>query len=295
MRALIDDIGLAGSARTLDSGRTNAARSSHLDDLIAVQRAADVHSNLSDFQAWLSDMVSHPSQHDGVTLSSVHRVKGMEWKRVVVFGADRGAMPHELADDTEEERRVFHVAITRAIEQAVVFADTSRPSRFLNELDGSASKTERSAKPVPKPSRRSASPRHLFVGDHVELRGGYAGTVKAVNGSAVSVQLSSGAEMIIPAVDVTSVRPADVPETGPIDDTLVDALKEWRSDTSQRLGVPAYVILHDSTIESIAMIKPDSERALISIDGIGPAKLENYGDDILALVTAAGDGSSDGK
>ena len=289
MRVLIDDIGLAGSARTLDAGRTNAARSSHLDDLIAVQRAASIHPDLADFNAWLADVVDHHPQHDGVTLSSVHRVKGMEWPRVIVFGADRGAMPHELSSDTEEERRVFHVAITRAIEQTVVFADSARPSRFLAELDGSAPRVERTATPIPKRGRRPRPSRHIFVGDDVDLAGGYKGKVTAINGSAVSVTLDTGAELIVPVRDVRVVNPLPNGSDDPPDPSVVAALKAWRSEMSIRLGVPAYVILHDATIDAIAATKPDTERALISIDGIGPAKLENYGDEILSLVASTED------
>ena len=109
--SIVDEIGLGTSARSLDSGRSNAARSGHLDDLVAIQRAAALHPELDDFIGWLRNVTDHPLAETGVTLSSVHRVKGMEWPRVVVFGADRGSLPHDLADDLEEERRIFHVAL----------------------------------------------------------------------------------------------------------------------------------------------------------------------------------------
>ena len=41
-------------------------------------------------------------------------IKGREWGHVIVFGASRGLFPHRLGDDEEGERRVFHVALTRA-------------------------------------------------------------------------------------------------------------------------------------------------------------------------------------
>ena len=63
----------------------------------------------------------------------------MEWDRVVVFGVTAGLIPHRLALDVEEERRVLHVAITRARRRAVLLTDAGRPSPFLAELDGSAS------------------------------------------------------------------------------------------------------------------------------------------------------------
>ena len=279
---LIDRIGLGSSARTLDSGRGNASRSSHLDDLVAVQRAAAIHPSLDDFVAWLRSATDRPSTRDGVTLSSVHRVKGMEWDHVIVFGADRGAMPHDLATDLEEERRVFHVALTRAREQAVVLVDAARPSPFLAELDGSAS--HEPAPPPPPPRRWSKPPRLKpvpLVGYHVTLAGGFAGTVSSVGRGLVAVVLDTGAELEVPVADVTTATSA-----GPASPALVEALKAWRLDASKRLGVPAYVILHDRTIEEIAAARPETERALISISGIGARKLEDYGDDILEIVAA---------
>ena len=65
---------------------------------------------------------------EGVALSTVHRVKGMEWPFVVVLGAHDGLMPHALADDIEEERRIFHVAITRGDTAVQVIADATRPA-----------------------------------------------------------------------------------------------------------------------------------------------------------------------
>jgi DNA helicase-2/ATP-dependent DNA helicase PcrA len=277
---LIDRIGLGSSARTLDSGRGNASRSSHLDDLVAVQRAAAIHPALDDFTSWLRTTTDRPPSPDGVTLSSVHRVKGMEWDRVIVFGADRGAMPHDLATDLEEERRVFHVALTRARERAVVLVDAARPSPFLAELDGSASH-----EPPPPPRKRWRGPPQLkpapLVGDHVNLVGGLAGTVSDVGRGLVTVVLDTGAELEVPVADVTIA--AGARQSSP---ALVEALKAWRLETSKRLGVPAYVVLHDRTLEEIAAARPETERGLINISGIGARKLEDYGDDILEVVAA---------
>ena len=75
---------------------------------------------------------------DGVTLSTVHRVKGREWDRVAVVGVTAGVMPHRLAESVEGERRVLHVAITRARHRVLLLGDAARPSPFLAELDGTA-------------------------------------------------------------------------------------------------------------------------------------------------------------
>jgi DNA helicase-2/ATP-dependent DNA helicase PcrA len=285
---LIDDLGLASSARNLDDARTNASRSSHLDDLVAVRRAAALHDDLEDFVPWLRAAIETPSVPDGVLLSSVHRVKGMEWPNVIVFGADRGTMPHELSDDIEEERRVFHVALTRAIDQVVVLADTERTSRFLAELDGSAPKrTEPPARPRRDRPRRQQSAAAVYVGDEVRISGGYDGRVVAVNADRVSVRLETGADLIVPAAEILAVTTsAQEPSGDPPDPALVEALRMWRRDTSDRLAVPAYVVMHDATMDAIAAAKPTTERQLINVPGIGPSKLDQYGDEILALVEA---------
>ena len=285
--SVIDDVGLGSSAQTLDSGRRNASRSGHLDDLVAIQRAAALHAEAAEFEPWLRRMIGVASDPGGVTLSSVHRVKGMEWRHVIVFGADRGAMPHDLAEDLEEERRVFHVALTRAIDQAVVLADATRPSPFLAELDGSASITH--AAPSTTVDRTPTGRRTgdvPLVGDRVRLRGGFTGEVVAVDSDDLTVRVGES-ELNTSVGDVVEVIRAKAPALGAGSAELIDALKTWRHETAQRLGVPAYVVLHDKTIDEIARRRPSSERELLTVSGIGSSKLDQYGDDILGVVTDA--------
>jgi ATP-dependent DNA helicase RecQ len=68
--------------------------------------------------------------------------------------------------------------------------------------------------------------------------------------------------------------------------TLVGALRAWRSEVARKRGVPAYVVLHDSTIDGIASLRPTTSGALRGIPGIGDKKLEHYGDELIALVKA---------
>jgi superfamily II DNA helicase RecQ len=68
------------------------------------------------------------------------------------------------------------------------------------------------------------------------------------------------------------------------DPTLLDALRLWRREESARRGVPAYVVLHDRTLEALAADRPASLRALSEIPGIGPAKLATYGPALLSLL-----------
>jgi ATP-dependent DNA helicase RecQ len=70
------------------------------------------------------------------------------------------------------------------------------------------------------------------------------------------------------------------------DPTLVGALRAWRSEVARTRGVPAYVVLHDSTIDGIASQRPTTLSELRGIPGIGDKKLEHYGDELIALVRA---------
>jgi ATP-dependent DNA helicase RecQ len=76
-------------------------------------------------------------------------------------------------------------------------------------------------------------------------------------------------------------------ETKPGDAPLQAALRAWRSEIARQRNVPAYVVLHDSTIDGIAAARPASLNELRNIPGIGDKKLEHYGDELIALVRAA--------
>lgn len=68
---------------------------------------------------------------------------------------------------------------------------------------------------------------------------------------------------------------------------LVTALRAWRSEVARKRGVPAYVVLHDSTIDGIAIARPMTLDQLRGIAGIGDKKLEHYGEELIAMVRAA--------
>jgi ATP-dependent DNA helicase RecQ len=63
-----------------------------------------------------------------------------------------------------------------------------------------------------------------------------------------------------------------------------DALRSWRLETARRTEVPPYVVFHDRTLAEIAHRQPASSGALATIPGVGPAKLERYGDAVLAVI-----------
>jgi DNA helicase-2/ATP-dependent DNA helicase PcrA len=169
----------------------------------------------------------------------------MEWDRVVVAGVTEGVLPHRLAEDEEEERRVLHVAITRCRHQAVVLADATRPSPFLGELDGSAPK--RAARPRTTPKEATPIPKSK------------------------------------------SGKSAPLPDLGPDDARVEEALRAWRLERCRADDVPAYIVASNAVIRAITTGRPTTARELAKIDGIGPTKLELYGDEILAVLDAVTD------
>jgi ATP-dependent DNA helicase RecQ len=71
------------------------------------------------------------------------------------------------------------------------------------------------------------------------------------------------------------------------DPDLLAVLRAWRSEVAKKRNVPAYVVLHDATMDGIATARPTTLAQLRGIPGIGDKKLEHYGDELIALVTAA--------
>ena len=239
-----DDVGLGGAMSLLD-GKATPSGSTHLDDLDALTQVARLEPDPAAFEPWLRDTLAEVLVDDStgaVRLSTIHRVKGREWDRVIVFGANDGVMPHRLADDVEEERRVFHVAITRAVERAVVLADIERPSPFVAELRGTA----------PRPAEASR------------------------------VVRSSSAPSVTPRPKESDDRDLDA-----VEQERFERLREWRKQRASDEGVPAYVVASNKTLRAVAIARPTDLGALLRCPGIGPTKIELYGDDILEVLDEA--------
>jgi DNA helicase-2/ATP-dependent DNA helicase PcrA len=257
VRAVRDEVGLGSAMSLLDQSR-GAEGSSHLDDLEALEQVAALHPAPDGFEDWLRAGFGREADPAGVTLSTVHRVKGMEWDRVVVYGASAGILPHRLADDIEEERRVLHVAVTRGRQQVVVLADRSRPSPFLAELDGTA----------PHDPAPDGGPGAVAT---TAAPGRVAGA--PARGTAPRRRGGAGA--------------ADEPELSAEAAAMVEQLRVWRRGRSQADKVAAFIVCSDRTLRAIATAAPDSLRALLAVEGIGPTKLDLYGEEILAVVAGA--------
>ena len=80
---------------------------------------------------------------------------------------------------------------------------------------------------------------------------------------------------------------------GGAEDPLFDALRNARRELAAEANVPAYVVFHDSTLRDMAEARPRSLAELSRVQGVGAAKLERYGEAMLAAIAAFGKDKGD--
>jgi ATP-dependent DNA helicase RecQ len=69
-----------------------------------------------------------------------------------------------------------------------------------------------------------------------------------------------------------------------IESPLFSALRAWRAERAREQGVPAYVIMHDRSLHDLAARRPASRDELLGVPGIGQAKANRYGDELLKIL-----------
>ena len=67
----------------------------------------------------------------------------------------------------------------------------------------------------------------------------------------------------------------------------IESLRQLRSSIATEQKVPAYVLFHDATLEELAVARHKTRSELLEVPGIGEAKLDRYGDRVLALLNGA--------
>jgi DNA helicase-2/ATP-dependent DNA helicase PcrA len=307
LRAIRLEVGLGDALDILDASRDEADRSTHVDDLIALESVASLHTEAATFETWLRSVLQpREAAQPGVLLSTIHRIKGREWDRVIVFGVNQGLLPHRLGHDLDAERRVLHVGMTRARVQTVLLADSSAPSEFLDEVRGtrsrhvgqtppglaSSERGETAHRPRSRSDRRRREARRPIESTHIGAltglhisRGGTQGEIVEVNDSGVVVQVgnlrervSFGAEVTVEGKLVTLVPGREPNAMG------AERLRSWRSSVSAAEKMAAYLVLSDKDLLAIADARPRTLNELAGCRGIGPMKLERWGDEILAAL-----------
>lgn len=263
----------AGSGAVRERWESLSALVTLAQDLVE----AEVVSSLADLVTELDRRAEaqHAPQSEAVTLASLHSAKGLEWDAVFIVGCNEGMLPISYADTSErikEERRLFYVGVTRARTHLEISASRARqpgaratrePSRFLSQIASSVHDTTAISASVRKGSGSSFTER------------------KRKGPAACRVCGKS----LVTAPERTIGRCRTCPSSA--DEALIDQLKVWRLEMAEEHDVPAYVIFTDATLTAIAEQLPSTKTELLAISGIGPAKLERFGDALLALLADA--------
>ena len=102
--------------------------------------------------------------------------------------------------------------------------------------------------------------------------------------SAASARTSSLPQSARPSASgAAPTRQNDAPLDADEDDRF-ERLRAWRRIEAERLKLPPYVIFHDATLRSIAQMNPAHLEEMNHIPGIGPHKLESYGEAVIDLL-----------
>ncbi len=248
-----DDVvtGFAGEA-----ARERTAALDTLLDILSTLARKDARVEVDGYLAELDRRraAERAGSADGVNLLTYHRAKGLEWDAVALPALEEGLLPIRQAfDDDEllaEEGRLLYVGITRARRHLSISWAAERETR------GRTTRRE--------PSR--------FLAD-LRPRGEHRVTQLPDRFAA-----DQGARRT--ASKAAAANPYGVAD----DDPLYAALRAWRTARAREDAVPPYVVFHDQTLAAIADVKPPSAAALRRVKGVGPAKIETYGDEILQIV-----------
>ena len=191
---------------------------------------------------------------EGVTLSSLHAAKGLEWDAVLLVGVSEGLLPISLAEGPaaiEEERRLLYVGVTRAREHLVISYARARNS------GGRASR---------KPSRFLDG---IWPTDDPDRRGGRGASSRPPRS---------------PRERAKQAAAEFEADNDPATIALFESLRAWRAKVAKERSRPAYTVFADTTLRSIAVVKPGTLPQLSLIHGVGAVKLQEYGADVLYVV-----------
>ncbi|NJD27921.1 MAG: ATP-dependent DNA helicase UvrD2, partial [Chloroflexi bacterium] len=262
-RLFVERLGLDGPEAAEGRGGSEAAeRAASLEllvELVEDLARANPSLGLEDVTAELGrrDAEEAAGAAGGGNLLTYHRAKGLEWDAVFLPALEEGVLPIRQAKDAEaiaEERRLLYVGITRARRHLAL----SWAARRVGQGGKEGGR---------KPSR--------FLDALERLPGSLRGRT--------TVHAGGGLPPRIRALERDSGGPDD-DGTAAATTELVVALQGWRRERARRDGMPAYIVAHDALLRAIAEARPASATALERVKGMGPAKVERYGEEILSIV-----------
>jgi DNA helicase-2/ATP-dependent DNA helicase PcrA len=239
----------------------------------------DPNTSLSDFIADLDARASveHAPTADAVTLASIHSAKGLEWPVVFLVGCSEGLLPLSYADSedgVDEERRLAYVGVTRAARILEVSWGKSR-------APGGKANRSLSRFFVPEPQG--------LEGASVDGGSGVAGSVVRGSSQVTHNRKRTGPKpcrvcgkgLVTPS-ERTIGRCQKCP--GEPNEMIFESLRAWRKERSLEKNVPAYIVFTDATLTAMAELMPHDFDELSAIPGVGPAKLTEYGEQLLGII-----------
>jgi DNA helicase-2/ATP-dependent DNA helicase PcrA len=256
----------AGQGRQRERWESLAALLGLADEFCAARPGAGLGALVAELRERAS--AEHAPGSDGVTLSTLHAAKGLEWEGVALVGLQEGTLPLALAAtpaQLAEEGRLLYVGVTRAKRHLQLSWSRTRrgggprqPSRFLAGIAGGAAGSAAGG----GEAIRSAPPRR--------------GTVLAAHCRVCGGPLGSGTERKLE-------RHVDCPAG--YDEATHAALLAWRAGVAKGRGLPAFCVFTDATLVAIAERCPVDLPGLLAVPGVGGAKAGQYGPAVLAILT----------
>ncbi len=217
------------------------------------------------FNTWLYTLLlPSDSQTTGVELTTFHKAKGLQWPVVFIAGLEKGFVPIGNSQDPDllkEEQRLLYVAATRAENQ--LYFSLAKQRSF------GTSTIKRFPSPYLDAIERAC---HELKTGHRLLKD----PKQAIRSQKNQLSSKSGSKSLATGWKNNKASP---------NESVLQALKIWRSNQARASGVPAYVIFHDSTLIAIATSCPTTEEEMASLAGMGPVKLSRYGEEILTILS----------
>lgn len=214
--------------------------------------------NVGGFTSWLrtSTGADEGGTSDAVEIATFHAAKGLEWPIVHLAGLEDGLVPighAKTPTELAEERRLFYVAVTRAEQE--LHCSWSQERTFGERTVG-----------------RRRSP---FL-DEAEAAGGFGGPVVRRRRD------RGGADTTTSRAPARRRRRNGTEEDSP----LAEALREWRREQAKLARVPAYTVFNDETLDELVARRPATAADLLAVHGIGPVKVNRFGEAILSIIAA---------
>ena len=133
---------------------------------------------------------------------------------------------------------------------------------------------------APPSARRSRAFGSLAAASEAEV----GRWVRALEAAGALVEIESDGFRVLQARTEVELPTLGRRGREPVSEPLAVELRAWRARRAREDGVPAYVVLHDATLDELAASRPGSTAELAAVKGVGPAKLDRYGAELLEVL-----------